>query len=123
MPETTSPEFPLTLLTGRGTSAQWHTLTRTGKSDVLRKLAPEKVYVEISAEDAAALEIESGSRVRVRSPRGEVVATAFVTTSVAPGQVFMPMHYAETNHLTLWHVDPYSRQPSYKACAVSVRRA
>ncbi len=120
MPEQTSREFPLILLTGRGTSAQWHTQTRTGKSDVLRKLAPEKVYIEISPEDAAALDIESGRIVRVRSPRGEVVATAFITTIVSPGQVFMPMHYAETNNLTLWHVDPYSRQPSYKACAVSV---
>lgn len=122
MPEQTSREFPLILLTGRGTSAQWHTQTRTGKSDVLRKLAPEKIYVEISPEDAARLEIESGQRVRVSSRRGEVTAAAFVTTSVAPGQVFMPMHYAETNNLTLGHVDPYSRQPSYKACAVAVKR-
>jgi anaerobic selenocysteine-containing dehydrogenase len=122
-PESTSAEFPLTLLTGRGTSAQWHTQTRTGKSDVLRKLAPEKIYVEISPEDAAQLDIESGQPVRVQSPRAEVTATAFVTASVAAGQVFMPMHYAETNNLTLWHVDPYSRQPSYKSCAVSVRRA
>jgi anaerobic selenocysteine-containing dehydrogenase len=119
-PEQTSEEFPFVLLTGRGTSAQWHTGTRTGKSDVLRKLHPANIYVEISAEDAAKLGIESGDRVKVRSPRGEVMATAFVVPSVAPGQVFMPMHYAETNNLTLWHVDPYSRQPSYKSCAVEV---
>jgi assimilatory nitrate reductase catalytic subunit len=119
-PEQTSDEFPFVLLTGRGTSAQWHTGTRTSKSDVLRKLHPANIYVEISAEDAAKLGIESGDRVKVRSPRGEVMATAFVVPSVAPGQVFMPMHYAETNNLTLWHVDPYSRQPSYKSCAVAV---
>jgi anaerobic selenocysteine-containing dehydrogenase len=122
-PEQTSKEFPFVLLTGRGTSAQWHTGTRTGKSDVLRKLHPANIYVEISGEDAARLRIESGARVRVRSPRAEVIATAFVAPSVAPGQVFIPMHYAETNHLTLWHVDPYSRQPSYKSCAVAVCRA
>jgi anaerobic selenocysteine-containing dehydrogenase len=122
MPEQASREFPLLLLTGRGTSAQWHTQTRTGKSDVLRKLAPENIYIELSPDDAAALGVETGQRVRVCSARGEVTATAFITTSVAPGQVFLPMHYAETNNLTLWHVDPYSRQPSYKACAVSVKR-
>ncbi|HMJ91990.1 MAG TPA: molybdopterin oxidoreductase family protein, partial [Candidatus Acidoferrum sp.] len=97
MPEPSSREFPLILLTGRGTSAQWHTQTRTGKSAVLRKLAPENIYVEVSPEDAAHLDIESGQRVRVRSPRGEVIAAAFITTTVAKGQVFMPMHYAETN--------------------------
>ena len=110
------------LLTGRGTSAQWHTQTRTGKSDVLRKLYPERAYVEVSAADADALHLETGARVRVRSPRGEIEATVFISPSVVAGQVFMPMHYAETNQLTLWHVDPYSRQPSYKSCAVALRR-
>jgi assimilatory nitrate reductase catalytic subunit len=123
MPELTSVAFPFLLLTGRGTSAQWHTQTRTGKSGVLRKLAPENVYIEIAPEDAAALDVVSGDSVRVRSRRGEVLATAFVTATVAAGQVFMPMHYAETNNLTLWHVDPHSRQPNYKACAVAVKRA
>ena len=111
------------LLTGRGSSAQWHTGTRTGKSHVLRKLHPAKIYVEIAAEDAAKLHIDSGARVKVRSPRSEVIATAFVSPGVMSGQVFMPMHYAETNNLTLWHVDPHSRQPAYKHCAVAISRA
>ncbi|HEY0550813.1 MAG TPA: nitrate reductase [Verrucomicrobiae bacterium] len=121
-PEQTSPDFPFVLLTGRGSSAQWHTQTRTGKSDVLRKLYPARAYVEVSAGDAGKLSLESGTRVRVSSPRGAVEAVVFVSPSVAPGQVFMPMHYAETNNLTLWHVDPYSRQPNYKSCAVRLER-
>jgi len=48
---------------------------------------------------------------------------ACVTPTVEPGQVFMPMHYRETNLLTQAAFDPYSRQPSYKACAVRVRPA
>jgi anaerobic selenocysteine-containing dehydrogenase len=32
------------------------------------------------------------------------------------------MHYATTNHLTADAFDPYSRQPSYKACAVSLSK-
>ncbi len=122
VPEATSPEFPFVLLTGRGSSAQWHTQTRTGKSDVLRKLYPARVYVEVSAEDASELALESGKRICVRSRRGSVEAAVFVSPSVAPGQVFMPMHYAETNDLTLWHVDPYSRQPNYKSCAVRLEK-
>lgn len=122
VPEPTSEEFPFVLLTGRGSSAQWHTQTRTGKSAVLRKLYPARAYVEVSAQDANELGIESGMRIRIRSPRGAVEAAVFVSPSVASGQVFMPMHYAETNDLTNWHVDPYSRQPNYKSCAVRLEK-
>jgi assimilatory nitrate reductase catalytic subunit len=45
-----------------------------------------------------------------------------ITPTVAAGQVFVPMHYAETNRLTNPSFDPYSRQPSYKSGAVEVRR-
>jgi anaerobic selenocysteine-containing dehydrogenase len=51
-----------------------------------------------------------------------MTATAFVTPTVKPGQVFIPMHYAATNQLTLAAFDPYSRQPAYKACAVQIER-
>jgi anaerobic selenocysteine-containing dehydrogenase len=122
VPEPVSKEYPFVLLTGRGTSAQWHTQTRTGKSDVLKKLYPARAYVEVSPEDAEVLRLETGARVQVSSRRGEVEAAVFVSSSVAPGQVFMPMHYAETNELTHWQVDPYSRQPNYKSCAVKLAR-
>jgi assimilatory nitrate reductase catalytic subunit len=54
------------------------------------------------------------------SQRGQVTASAFVTPSVQPGQLFLPMHYEEVNQLTDAVFDPYSKQPSYKACAVQV---
>jgi predicted molibdopterin-dependent oxidoreductase YjgC len=120
MPEPPDNEFPLLLLTGRGTSAQWHTQTRTNKSDVLRKLFPADAYVEINERDATSLGITSGQLVTVVSRRGRVEARAFVTLTVQPKQVFIPMHYAATNQLTFPSVDPYSRQPAYKACAVRV---
>ena len=49
-------------------------------------------------------------------------ARAHLTQVVAPGQVFVPMHWPEANQLTLGAVDPYSRQPAYKHCAVRIRR-
>lgn len=122
VPEPVDAGYPFVLLTGRGTSSQWHTLTRTGKSDVLRKLAPENVYLEINAQDAERLKIADQSQVRVASRRGSLTATAFVSGTVRPGQVFLPMHYATVNQLTYPSFDPYSRQPSYKACAVLVER-
>ena len=122
MPEPPTKEFPLLLLTGRGTAVQWHTQTRTGKSDVLKKLAPEWIYIEINPQDARALGIKPHDQVWVESRRGEIQVHAFVTPTVAPGQVFIPMHYATANRLTDAVFDPYSKQPSYKACAVRLRR-
>lgn len=121
MPEPPNKHFPLLLLTGRGTAAQWHTQTRTAKSGVLRKLYPAALYIEINPADARALGIRPNQRVVVQSQRGKLVARAFVTQTVQPGQVFLPMHYEAVNRLTLAHFDPHSRQPSYKNCAVAVR--
>jgi assimilatory nitrate reductase catalytic subunit len=123
LPEKTDGEFPFLLLTGRGTSAQWHTGSRTDKSGVLRALSPARCYVEVNPKDAARIGIAPGGGVRVRSRRGALAATAFITPTVQPGQVFIPMHYAATNRLTLAVFDPYSRQPAYKACAVKLEPA
>ncbi|MSR31716.1 MAG: nitrate reductase [Gemmataceae bacterium] len=118
--EVPDSEFPYWLLTGRGTAAQWHTQTRTGKSEVLNKLSPQSLYVEINPVNARELGIPPGARVRVLSRRGSVIARAQLSHAIAPGQIFLPMHYAETNRLTFSEFDPYSKQPSYKACAVRV---
>ncbi|HEX2047869.1 MAG TPA: molybdopterin oxidoreductase family protein, partial [Acidimicrobiales bacterium] len=120
--EPTSTQFPFVLLTGRGSSSQWHTQTRTSKSAMLRSLYPEQPYVEISPTDATALGVHPDEWVVVASARGEMEARAYVTPTVAAGQVFVPMHYAGTNRLTRPSFDPYSRQPSYKWAAVAVRR-
>jgi anaerobic selenocysteine-containing dehydrogenase len=121
-PEAVDERYPLLLLTGRGSSSQWHTGTRTNKSAVLSKLFPANPYVEISPRDARDLKVEQNEWVVVESRRGKVSARAFVSHVVQPGQCFMPMHYAKTNQLTFASFDPYSRQPSYKNCAVRIRR-
>ena len=122
MPELPDAQYPLLLLTGRGSSAQWHTGSRTEKSAVLRKLAPRELYVEINPRDAARGSIAAGERVRVSSRRGSCEALAFVTPTVQVGQVFLPMHFADVNKLTFPVFDPHSRQPGYKAAAVRVER-
>ena len=120
-PELPDEQYPYFLLTGRGSSAQWHTQTRTGKSAVLRKLYPEQVYFEIHPEDARKLSIGAGQVVRIESRRGRISANAVITATIQPGQIFIPMHYPTVNQLTYPCVDPYSRQPAYKACAVAVK--
>ena len=121
MPEPPDHQFPLLLLTGRGSVAQWHTQTRTKKSAVLRKLYPQEVSVEINPEDARRCGIRPNQMVSLESRRGKIKAKAAVTYAVRPGQVFLPMHYEVVNRLTHPSFDPYSKQPSYKACAVRVR--
>ncbi len=120
MPEATDAEYPLLLLTGRGTSAQWHTGSRTNKSAILRKLAPTTLTVEMNPADAARLHVTAGQVVRLRSRRGTADATAVVTHTVQAGQLFLPMHFETVNRLTYPAFDPHSRQPSYKACAVTL---
>jgi anaerobic selenocysteine-containing dehydrogenase len=121
-PEPVDKNYPLLLLTGRGSSSQWHTGTRTNKSPVLCKLFSQHPYVELSPSDARSLGLEQNEWVVVESRRGQVSARAFISHVVQPGQCFMPMHYAKTNQLTFASFDPYSRQPSYKNCAIRVRR-
>jgi anaerobic selenocysteine-containing dehydrogenase len=122
MSELPDDDFPLVLLTGRGSASQWHTQTRTSKSAVLRKLYPKHLHIEIHPTDAALLKVRAESWVVVESRRGTLRAQAFVSSTVPRGQVFLPMHDEATNRLTEAVFDPYSRQPSYKACAVRVRR-
>ncbi|MCI0744199.1 MAG: molybdopterin-dependent oxidoreductase [Verrucomicrobia subdivision 3 bacterium] len=111
-------EYPFALLTGRGSSAQWHTLTRTNKSEILRRLGPSELQIEIHPSDARDLGLRAGGRAHVVSRRGSLVATTLITATIQRGHVFLPMHDASTNGLTLAVFDPYSRQPGYKFCAV-----
>ncbi|MDF1810893.1 MAG: nitrate reductase [Verrucomicrobiales bacterium] len=120
VPERPDSEYPFILLTGRGSSGQWHTQTRTGKSGILRKLNPTENYIEIHPGDAADLGLDHHGMVNVASRRGSCTVKCLITPNVAPGQVFMPMHFTETNRLTNGIVDPHSRQPSYKHCAVQI---
>lgn len=123
LPEAPDDDYPMILLTGRGTVAQWHTQTRTGKVEILRKLYPQDAYAEINPQDARRLNVKEGDRVKVVSRRGEALVAVAIRDSSQPGQLFIPMHYMETNRLTFPAFDPYSREPAYKLAAVRVEKA
>ena len=119
-------KFPLLLTTGRLRN-QWHTMTRTGKSESLLKGARQP-FLEIHPVDAVRRQIENGDVVEVRSRRGRVWAEARVTEKIREGACFMPFHwgrlagpYSAANNVTLAEVDPVSKEPELKACAVEVR--
>jgi assimilatory nitrate reductase catalytic subunit len=82
-------------------------------------------WLEMNPLDAGTLDLNPHDRVTVRSRRGAVADLELrITGIVAPGQVFMPFHFAETNSniVTLGAFDPISREPNFKQCAVSIER-
>jgi assimilatory nitrate reductase catalytic subunit len=116
-------DYGFVLNTGR-TVEHWHTRTKTAEVATLNHLAP-RAWLEMNPVDASRLSLKPHDRVTVRSRRGEVTNLELrITGIVAPGQVFMPFHFSETNSnvVTLGGFDPISREPNFKQCAVSVER-
>ncbi len=123
-PEQPHPEFPLILNTGR-TVEHWHTRTKTGSISILQRMSP-RAWLEMNPVDAAKLGLRPHDRVEVISARGRVSKVELrITEIVAPGQVFLPFHFAESNanQITQSAFDPISREPNYKQCAVRVDKS
>jgi anaerobic selenocysteine-containing dehydrogenase len=123
-PEQPSEQYPFVLNTGR-TVEHWHTRTKTGKVPILERLSPQ-AWVEMNPRDARTLRLKPQDRVDVVSRRGRVRGIELrVTETVAPGQIFVPFHYAEANanEVTQSAFDPHSREPNYKQSAARVEPA
>jgi len=123
-PEQPSSEFPFVLNTGR-TVEHWHTRTKTSQVPILERMSPN-AWLEMNPRDAETLQLKSHDRVDIVSRRGKVCRVELrVTEMIAPGQVFMPFHFAETNvnQVTQSAFDPISREPNYKQSAVLVRKS
>ncbi|RSL16487.1 nitrate reductase (quinol-dependent) catalytic subunit [Edaphobacter aggregans] len=124
-PFTEQPDsnFDFILNTGR-TVEHWHTRTKTAEVGILNDMVPN-AWLEMNPTDADRLELKPHDRVTVRSRRGAVADIELrITGIVAPGQVFMPFHFSETNSniVTLGAFDPISREPNFKQCAVRIER-
>jgi anaerobic selenocysteine-containing dehydrogenase len=115
-------EYPLVLTTERSLY-HFHTGTMSRKVEGLNVLRKNEL-VEINPKDASALGIEDGEMVRVVSRRGEVTAEARVTDVSPEGVVSMTFHFAEspTNQLTNNALDPVSKIPETKVCAIRIEK-
>ncbi len=123
-PEQPSTQFPFVLNTGR-TVEHWHTRTKTGRVSILERMAP-RAWLEMNPRDASTLGLSPHNLVDVISLRSRVERVELrVTETIAPGQVFMPFHFAEANvnRVTQSAYDPISREPNYKQCAVRVEKS
>lgn len=123
--EPPDPNYPFVLTTGR-LYGHWHTQTRTGRIGKIKKMHP-KPFIEIHPRDASNLGILEGNWVEVRSRRGAAFFPAKITKAIAPGTLFVPMHWgalwalaSEANALTHSEACPESLQPELKACAVQL---
>jgi assimilatory nitrate reductase catalytic subunit len=117
-------EFPYYLTTGR-VLRQYQSGTQTRRVAQLAEGDPEPV-VELHPTLAQLVGVRGGDKVRLRTRRGEVVMAARTTTGIRPDTVFAPFHWggaASINRLTIPTLDPHSRMPSFKVCAVALTRA
>ena len=116
--------FPLQATTGR-VLQHYQSGAQTRRIAELTAVVPE-VFVEVHPDTAARSGLADGDRAVVRSRRGETVAQVRCVPSMRADLVFMPFHFpgaARANLVTNPALDPVSRMPEFKVCAVSLARA
>jgi assimilatory nitrate reductase catalytic subunit len=112
-------EYPFWLNSGRVVE-HFHSRTRTGKVGNQNKFSPTP-YMEMNPDAAFELGVEHGSYARLLSRRGDAVVLVQCTQRVPRDMVFIPFHFHEcVNRVSLGLLDPHSRQPAFKQCAVRV---
>ncbi|NGN69068.1 molybdopterin oxidoreductase family protein [Streptomyces sp. A7024] len=122
--EETNPDYPVLLTTGR-VLAQYQSGAQTRRTAELNEASPGP-YVQLHPELAARVGAAEGDPVAVLSRRGRAVAPARITAGIRPDTVFMPFHWAgegRANAVTNPALDPISRMPEFKVCAVRVELA
>ncbi len=121
--EIADEEYPLYLTTGR-VLYHYHSGSMTRRVDGLNDRSPEG-FVEISIADAEKYNFKDGDRVKVASRRGEIELLLSVSDKAVDGTVFIPFHFAEAavNRLTNAALDPTSKIPEFKVCAVKISNA
>ena len=113
-------EYPMLLSTGR-VLYHWHGGEMTRRAQGLLEVYSHAL-VEVNPDDAVRIGINGNKRVRIASRRGVIEAEAWVTDRVPPGIVYANFHFPDSNanNLTIAALDPISKIPQFKVCAVKV---
>ncbi|MCF7791895.1 MAG: molybdopterin-dependent oxidoreductase [Victivallales bacterium] len=116
-------EYPFVLSTGRSLY-HYHTGSMTRRSTSLNCYLNE-AYCELTEEDMKNLKLSDNDKVKVKSRRGEITLAVRKSELPAPGNIFIPFHFAEAaaNKLTIDKLDPIAKIPEYKVCAVSIEKS
>jgi assimilatory nitrate reductase catalytic subunit len=116
-------EFPLYLTTGR-IMAQYQSGTQTRRVAALMASAPE-AFVQIHPSMARTYGIADGDRVSLTTRRGTAEMKAQLTQSIRIDTLFVPFHFGgagRANLLTNPALDPVSKMPEFKVCAVRIAK-
>ena len=111
------------LTTGR-IMAHYQSGTQTRRVRKLVALA-HQAFVQIHPSMARMYGIEEGDPVQLTTRRGKAIAVAQLTTAIRMDTVFMPFHFAgqgRVNLLTNPALDPTSKMPELKVCAVRIKK-
>jgi assimilatory nitrate reductase catalytic subunit len=113
--------YPYYLSTGRNRS-HYQSGAQTRRVRTLVTAEPD-AYAELHPELARRVGVDPGGFVRLHNRRGSAVLRARITEDIRSDTVFVPFHWggqATANALTNPALDPISRMPEFKTCAVAV---
>jgi assimilatory nitrate reductase catalytic subunit len=116
-------EFPLYLTTGRLMS-QYQSGTQTRRIPALLN-GFANPFVQIHPSMARTYGIREGDPVRLTTRRGSALLAAQLTPGIRMDTLFVPFHFAgkgRANLLTNPALDPVSRMPEFKVCAVRLEK-
>jgi assimilatory nitrate reductase catalytic subunit len=122
--EETDEDYPIVLTTGR-VVAHYLSGSQTRRIGALDDQAPEP-RCEMHPRLATQLGVADGDFVKVESRRGAVVVRAAVVRTIRPDTVFVPYHWPldrAANRCTIRALDPTSKIPEFKICAVRIAKA
>jgi assimilatory nitrate reductase catalytic subunit len=112
-------EFPLQATTGR-VLQHYQSGAQTRRVAELAEAVPE-AFVEVHPDTARRAGVVAGEWARVASRRGSVRARVRCVPPIRPDLVFLPFHFPgeqRANLVTNPVLDPVSRMPEFKVCAV-----
>jgi len=116
-------EYPLYLSTGR-ILTQYQSGTQTRRVASLMQSAAE-AFVQIHPSMATTYGVADGEQVRLTTRRGMVSVRAQLNAGLRMDTLFMPFHFpgnSRANLLTNPALDPVSRMPEFKVCAVRLEK-
>ena len=121
--EVPDPDYPYVLTTGR-LMAQYQSGTQTRRVPAPSQSAAQP-EVQLHPDLARRLQIAGSDIVQLSTRRGAATFRARVTDDIRADTVFVPFHWggaSAANALTNPALDPHSKMPAFKFCAVAVQR-
>jgi len=119
--ETPDASYPYVLTTGR-LMTQYQSGTQTRR---LKGVMVPDPHVQMHPDLARKIGIAASDMVELRTRRGAAVFRAQLSTDIRPEVLFVPFHWggaSNANALTDPVLDPLSKMPEFKVCAVAMAR-